>query len=75
MPRPYTLFTGQWGLPFEDVARLASERLPGQAMATAGVCRRLRRSWGAASSLSWAERMARTAVSNCAGGRVKGTRR
>ncbi|HAP89778.1 MAG TPA: AP endonuclease, partial [Arthrobacter bacterium] len=25
MPRPYTLFTGQWAdLPFEEVARLAS---------------------------------------------------
>ena len=26
MPRPYTLFTGQWAdLPFEEVARLASD--------------------------------------------------
>jgi sugar phosphate isomerase/epimerase len=27
MPRPYTLFTGQWAdLPFEEVAKLASGR-------------------------------------------------
>ena len=44
-------------------------------MATAGAVLSVRRSCGAASSLSWAERNARTAVSSCSGGRVNGTRR